>query len=766
MPLDKDDITAIAQDEEVRWIRTYTAVERELKRTEADYKGDRTLARELTSQLVATRRDEEKMLLLNEERVSHSLTELRKNKALSLDSLLDQPYFARVVCEEGARTFEFRLGTASFPEERIVDWRESPLAAIYYNHQEGDAYSEEINNRDREGVVTLRRSFRGKHQLLEAIELPTQVLTRHTSPAGDTQWVASDKAALTAPIRITADSPRGNTPSSTTAAYSRTDTQSGHLPQILSLLTPEQYSLITSPTDQPMVIQGGAGSGKTTVALHRLAWLLHAKNSDARPRHCLVVMLNRSLRSYVQYTLPELGVEAVRIETFNQWAEKILRHSLGDRHYLNLGRDADILAFKALPEVLDLLTPFVRGQTRRMLELVTRDLPRLDKLSRAFWETDVETPARAATPILAVLHDATAKAKRQQRAAPLIALLEQVSRRMSLFTADLHLLWQDDALLEAIRLAHYATDPVMWKKVKESLRLEVSSKQLDAYDDPLLLHLIFLKWGYYPTASGEAETLDHLVVDEAQDFSVAELSALTNALRAPHDLTLVGDLAQKIILNKSFGSWDDILKRLGFTDTAPLHLTVAYRSTIPIMQLAAAIRQEVANEGALYAANRMGPVPRYLHTETRRDMLLAIKAWIVARTQEAPRSLSGIICRSIDEAVSLVNELRTLGLPNVRLGNRDAFDFSPGVLITDVQQVKGLEFRHVLIVNPSDRAYAPAHPESRNLLYVAITRAEAHLDFIGDAPPTPLLPPWVFEEDDAEDELPAAFDQEDAPEQT
>src|SRR3990167_6984161 len=116
MPLDKDDITAIAQDEEVRWIRTYTAVERELKRTEADYKGDRTLARELTSQLVATRRDEEKMLLLNEERVSHSLTELRKNKALSLDSLLDQPYFARVVCQENDRTFEFYLSTASFPE--------------------------------------------------------------------------------------------------------------------------------------------------------------------------------------------------------------------------------------------------------------------------------------------------------------------------------------------------------------------------------------------------------------------------------------------------------------------------------------------------------------------------------------------------------------------------------------------------------------------------------------------------------------------------
>jgi DNA helicase IV len=295
---------------------------------------------------------------------------------------------------------------------------------------------------------------------------------------------------------------------------------------------------------------------------------------------------------------------------------------------------------------------------------------------------------------------------------------------------------------------HYADRPLVWRRLKDELRLEVSSKQFDLYDDPLLLYLIFLKWGYYPLG-GASEDLDHLVVDEVQDFSVAELAALKHAVRAPHELTFVGDLAQKIISDKSFSSWGEVLAALGFKDTAPLSLTVAHRSTLQIMELAAALRARASDEGPQLAAPRMGAVPTYTTYPTHRDMTLAVVDWVRGRTRESPRALCGIICRTVDEAAQLVTDLRNTGLPNVRLGHRE-FDFSPGVIAAAVAEVKGLEFRHVLVVNPSVRAYAPDRPESRNLLYVAATRAEASLDFAGVDEPSPLLPAWLFEEDPEE----------------
>ena len=105
-----------------------------------------------------------------------------------------------------------------------------------------------------------------------------------------------------------------------------------------------------------------------------------------------------------------------------------------------------------------------------------------------------------------------------------------------------------------------------------------------------------------------------------------------------------------------------------------------------------------------------------------------------------PYSLSAIICRLPAQAEHLTQVLRRMGHSFVRWGHRDQFDFSPGVTVTNVHQVKGLEFRNVLIVNPTEAQYRAESEEDRNLLYVAITRAEQRLDAICVGRPTALLP--------------------------
>ncbi|HEX5033154.1 MAG TPA: UvrD-helicase domain-containing protein, partial [bacterium] len=293
MSLTEKDAQELGQSEEELWRSVHAAILNEMRQTKSDFESDRKTARDLTSQIVAARRDEDKAALASDEAVAHGLARLRKNKSSDLESLAEQPYFARVILNEGGRAIEFKLSTASFPEQRIIDWRKAPISKLYYDYRQGEEFCETIQGQEHEGFIELRRAYQGVEDHLQSIETAEGVIAR----SGEGWKVQSLHPAL-----------------------SRGEEHDGHLPPILSLITAEQFKLITKNPQKPIVIQGIAGSGKTTVALHRLAWLLHEDNSDARPEKCLVVMFNRSLKAYVETTMPELKIPSVQLRTFSQWA--------------------------------------------------------------------------------------------------------------------------------------------------------------------------------------------------------------------------------------------------------------------------------------------------------------------------------------------------------------------------------------------------------------------------------------------------------------
>jgi len=640
--MNEEEAKTVAADEEERWKQVYTAIIQEIRQTNSDYDQDRKLARELTSQIVAARRDEDKIQLASDEAVAHGLTRLRKDKSTGLESLADQPYFARVITKEEGREVEFRLSTASFPQERIIDWRKAPISKLYYDYKEGDDFSEMIQGREREGTITLRRSFKGVEDDLWRIETAQGPLIKT-----DQGWElkgASEK-------------------------FSRVDDHDGHLPPILSLITAEQFGLITKDAKRPIVIQGIAGSGKTTVALHRLAWLLHEDNSDAQPEKCLVVMFNRSLKAYVETTLPELKIDRVPIRTFSQWSNHLLNDLVGPR----------------------LRGPMTKG---RELELF-----------------------KSSSLCLRLLLDHVSKNPHQKDS----------------FVEDLFSFYKNLLKQEIIWRK--------WDQVREQIREQVEKNLCDFQDDALILHLIYAEHGYYPTRSpGSLGLCDHIVIDEAQDFGLVEIKALLHAVDHGKTVTIVGDLAQKIVPGRNFGSWEEVLAEAGFEETAPISLTVSYRSTPEIMKVASHVRGDLSLPEQSQASERNGPTPTWTRVETPQVMAHRIGQWIDARLKESQRSLSAIICRWPKQAQGLVEELRKIGYPSVRLGHRDQFDFTPGVTVTNVHQVKGLEFRNVLIVEPSEENYKSSSEEEQNLMYVAVTRAELRLDFIGHQKQSGLLP--------------------------
>jgi DNA helicase IV len=647
MALTDSQAAEIGEEETARWKATHAAVVAELRRTSADYEEDRKLARDLTSQIVAATRDEDKAALASDEAVAHGLTALRKDKSQGLDSLEEQPYFARVVTEElseagDVKEVEFRLGTASFPAQRIIDWRKAPISKLYYDFKEGDEFSETIQGREREGMIKLRRSYHGRRSVLNIIETP-----RGTLVVQNGRWKVKD----------------GGEP------LSRTSGHDGHLPPILSLITADQFELITKDAKKPIVIQGIAGSGKTTVALHRLAWLLHEDNSNAKAGKCLVVMQSPSLKAYVDTTLPELKIHGVPIRTFQQWAGKLVTELAGPRPSGIFQKTLELERFKSSAVCLQLMNKYVEAHA---------------------------------------------------------------GRDISNWVADLFRFFQ-----------YLVSQEVFWPKwdeIRKQLKEQVARGHCEEQDDPLILHLVYLEHGYYPAKSAESlGVCDHVVIDEAQDFGLVEIKALLNAVDQKRTVTIVGDLAQKIVMGRNFDSWETVLRDAGFENTTPIELTVSYRTTREVLDLAGKLRGGSQPLPPSAQKLRSGPIPSFFKTDSAATLPNLVANWIRACQAENPNALSAVICRHPKEAQALTEEVRKLGLPSVRWGHREQFDFSPGVVVTSVHQVKGLEFRNVLVVEPSEENY-PSGDEGRNLLYVAATRAEVRLDFAGARPPAGLLP--------------------------
>jgi len=257
-------------------------------------------------------------------------------------------------------------------------------------------------------------------------------------------------------------------------------------------------------------------------------------------------------------------------------------------------------------------------------------------------------------------------------------------------------------------------------------------------DFALLVRLIQLKNGGFPAAdaSPEVRRFDHLLVDEAQDFGPVELTVLFQSVRSPKDITIVGDLNQKIVPDVDFIGWSRIAKKLGVDDAAVAHLEVGHRSTSPIMKLADfVLHRDTPLEG------RSGAKPTLDLLENDEARTQRIVERLEERWAENPSSHLCVVCRQREDAQSMFEALQApLGRHHVpvRLGHNKSFEFSPGVTVTNARQLKGLEFDAVVLVDPGPHAY-PDDLEGRRLLHTVLTRARDVLHLVSGIHPSPIV---------------------------
>jgi DNA helicase-2/ATP-dependent DNA helicase PcrA len=259
---------------------------------------------------------------------------------------------------------------------------------------------------------------------------------------------------------------------------------------------------------------------------------------------------------------------------------------------------------------------------------------------------------------------------------------------------------------------------------------------LDREDDAILLRLHQLKRGWL-REHGRRLVYDHLMIDEVQDFSPLEAAVLMDTVPKGRPVTFAGDTAQKIVRESGFVSWNDLLADLGLHGYRIAPLEVAYRSTAEVMTFAYDVLGPYAERKPI-AARRGAPVSYYQFGHVGQAVgFLGDALRDLARRE--PLANVAVLARYAGQARIYYDGLTKTEIPNLRLVLAEDFSFKSGVEVTEVRQVKGLEFDYVVLVDVNHESY-PDNEESRHLLYVGATRAAHQLWLISRGTPSPILP--------------------------
>ena len=185
----------------------------------------------------------------------------------------------------------------------VTDWRKAQVSKLYYEWEEGEEYEDEIGDRERTGTIEKKIAYGIANRELFSLQSGSGSLEKRGGLWGE--------------------------PGAQNVSVFKKETSGDHrMVDIVSLISREQFGLITGRSDGCLYLTGGAGCGKTTVALHRLSYLIFNQPELFHPQRCLVVMFNKSLRNYVKKSSVDLLTDQLPVETFHSWAIKALR-SLG-----------------------------------------------------------------------------------------------------------------------------------------------------------------------------------------------------------------------------------------------------------------------------------------------------------------------------------------------------------------------------------------------------------------------------------------------------
>ncbi|AFS79795.1 DNA helicase UvrD [Gottschalkia acidurici 9a] len=597
-------------------------------------------------------------------------------KKQKIAKLIESPYFGRIDFHENGEIQEssFYIGMHSFEEESgnemlIYDWR-APVSSMFYDFEIGKAYYNAPMGRIC-GDICLKRQYKIKNSHMEymlesALNIGDDVLQKELSRTSDEK-----------------------------------------MKNIVATIQREQNSIIRNDRSEILIIQGVAGSGKTSIALHRVAFLLYRFKEKLTSKDILIISPNQVFSDYISNVLPELGEEEIMEMAMEEVATDELAGRLGFQSFSQ--------------QVTDLMSSGDNRAIERIRYKATLDFVRdLDSyLEKA--NTEYFSPADICIESINVSKEYLMISFITLKRMPVKKRLEKISKDIieniktndgkrirypitkKIKTAILKMYKFKDALSLYKNFYDHIENPKLFQLIQKD-KLE--------YAD--VFPYIYTKM-FFEGSETEFKHVKHLLVDEMQDYTPIQYAVIKKLFDCK--MTILGDSFQSV--NPHSASSLEILKSV-FVDSDCMELCKSYRSTIEITNFA----QKIKSNSKLIPIERHGKEPIIRNCANLEGQWEEIRHLINDYLKSSYSSL-GIVCKTQEQADDIYQQVKDK-YNDVFLLDFGSTELKDGIIITTAHMAKGLEFDQVIVPSVCSATY---HTDlDRSMLYVACTRAMHRLD--------------------------------------
>lgn len=629
------------------------------------------------------------------------------------EKAMKKPYFGRIVFHDEAldKNESLYIGRGGISKDAthwmVVDWR-APVANAYYENGLGKCSYPAPDGNNSVKHINIDLQMKRTYEIEDGKLLDFYDSEVVTNDELLTKYLAKNKQAV--------------------------------LGEIIATIQKEQNDIIRKTPHRNVIVQGVAGSGKTTVAMHRISYILYNYQERFRPDDFYIVGSNRILLNYITGVLPDLDVYGIRQMTMEQLFVRLLYEDWDDRKYRI--RETDKAGKSGCVRGTSQWYRQLEDYCRKLeWEVIPRETIYLNP--RQFVEglrdgkagVYDETEGKPASPrelVELMSRDAVERYIRQNPAVSVQSKIDMLNERINNRVKDEFLgkgvkytESERKAITRAYRFRYGARTwkrsiydiyrDFLRKQREKGYEADIPDKEFDVYDLAAL--------AYIYKRIKETEIISeahHVVIDEAQDFGMMAYCVLKYCIREC-TYTIMGDVSQNIHFGYGLNDWEE-LKELFLPEPQDSFgvLKKSYRNTVEISDFAS----NILHHGR-FSSYPVEPIIRHGDpvkvTEIKDASQLIKNAARVCKDWQAKGfDTIAVVCRNRETAARAAEELGKYTA--IVESDLDRAEFGSGIMVLPVEYTKGLEFDAVLILNPTREEY-PVEDGHAKLLYVAATRA-------------------------------------------
>ncbi|QEL69069.1 MULTISPECIES: UvrD-helicase domain-containing protein [unclassified Bacillus cereus group] len=646
------------------------------------------------------------------------LESMRESNRQNLRIGVQEPYFGRLDFQEDGKEevmpiYIGKVGVSDMDTMKpiIIDWR-APVASMFYSFTGGEelAFYQSPDGLV-EGDVYLKRNISIRKRELERVV--------DTYVKGNEDVSHADDFLL----------------------YRLGENKDNKLKDIVSTIQSEQNDIIRAERNLPLLIQGVAGSGKTTIALHRLAFLIYEYREQLEAERMIVFAPNSLFLDYISSVLPELGVGNISQTTFPDWALRTLDDSVKLKQTekklkeaFSINRDEKKVMLGKLKGTLEFKT-FIE---ERMIQFENELVPTKDFEA---WDRAI-IPLEDVKKWMQIEYKHYPLQKRRERLVGRMKrwieielkkfgetnekklLKKEATKRLNAymkFWPKMSALSLYSSIVKSKEILEVLPEELV-KETEKSCR----KKEVCVEDLPALIYI-----HHRITGIEIGQKFHHVVIDEAQDFSPFQVYVLKE-ITLGNSFTILGDLSQAIYDYQGIEDWN-AFKEV-FQETGYYELTRSYRSTKEIIEFAnEIIKNAEIPVGLATPVFRSGEDVKVIHAENQFTEIVKT----VKHLQNADVKTIAVIGRTEDECRDIYVKLTNAGLTvNVIEANQSKYE--GGISVVPVYLAKGLEFDAVLLIDVDEEHYKNTKHDAK-LLYVGCTRSLHDLWIFHSGEASPLI---------------------------